>query len=61
MSLDELKDKRPDFFMKAMEEARGFTHDVYTENVRLKEALKSALAKEQELKCQLATRAASAG
>lgn len=53
MSTDDLKNKKPDLFLRAMHEARDFTNDLMVENTRLKEALEATKAKEQALREQL--------
>ena len=53
MELDGLSKKKPEFFLRAMEEARSFTEALYQENLRLKETLAEAQARAEELTASL--------
>lgn len=54
MGPDELKKKQPDFFLRALKEARTFTDDLFAENKRLRDKLAEAAAEEERLRAELA-------
>lgn len=54
MASDSLRHKKPDLFMRAMREAQAFSEELLKENVRLKKAMESSTAREEELKAELA-------
>lgn len=61
MAKEDLKDKKPDLFMHAMQEARSLTADLMVENGRLKTALADAKEDESRVKTALQTVSRSPG